>query len=125
MDKQLLKQAREALGKGDSQGALAALESLLKDDPANYNGLVFKGKAHADLGETDNAVKAYRQAIAATPSQPLAWTGLSQLSAKSGDLATQAEALAALRSIYSDLYCHAPSPFPPPHMFMLSPKFLE
>jgi len=103
MDKQLLKQARDALGKGNFQEALASLETLLKDDPVNYNGLVFKGKAHADMGDTDKAVMAYRQAITATPSQPLAWVGLSQVATKGGDVSTQVEALTALRAIYADL----------------------
>ena len=42
-------------------------------EPGNYQALVLKGKALAELGRVDESEQTYRTATAASPAEPLAW----------------------------------------------------
>lgn len=51
------------------QGMLEGLEGKLKADPANVQGWIMLMRSRMTLGETAKASAAYRQAVAANPSQ--------------------------------------------------------
>lgn len=50
-----------------------SLQIVFKEDKTNYNGLVFVGKAAAEMGQLEQGVAAYRKAIDTEPNQELAW----------------------------------------------------
>lgn len=66
-------QAASQLPPGQQQemvrGMLEGLEGKLKADPANVQGWIMLMRSHMTLGETNRATAAYRQAVAANPSQ--------------------------------------------------------
>ena len=51
------------------QGMLESLEGKLKADPANVQGWIMLMRSRMTLGETAKASAAYKQAVAANPSQ--------------------------------------------------------
>lgn len=54
-------------------------QKILDALPGNYRALVFLGKAAEGLNQFDHALKAYRQAIDASPEEMIAWQGLNKL----------------------------------------------
>ncbi|XP_021379584.1 tetratricopeptide repeat protein 37-like [Mizuhopecten yessoensis] len=77
--KTTLKNAREAIRNKEFKEALKHCKSVLAWDKNNYNALVFVGVAAEGLDQIEQSVKAYKRAIEAAPSQPLAWQGLAGL----------------------------------------------
>mmetsp|Transcript_27998 Transcript_27998/g.71977 ORF Transcript_27998/g.71977 Transcript_27998/m.71977 type:complete len:952 (-) Transcript_27998:1034-3889(-) len=87
-----LKQAKGALDKKDYNAALAGCKGVLKEDPGCYEALVIVGKAAFGLHEYKQAEAAYQRASGLDPNRALAWQGLAELYAETGqwDQATQA-----------------------------------
>ncbi|XP_069137889.1 tetratricopeptide repeat protein 37-like isoform X1 [Argopecten irradians] len=77
--KTTLKNAREAIRNKEFKEALKHCKSVLAWDKNNYNALVFVGVAAEGLDQVDQAVKAYKRAVEASPDQALAWQGLAGL----------------------------------------------
>lgn len=71
-----LKEAREAIGSKRWTDAQDAALAVLESEPDNYNANVFLGLALLNLEQFDRAEAAYRKAIAAQPTQSLAYQGL-------------------------------------------------
>nr|CAD7441592.1 unnamed protein product [Timema bartmani] len=105
--KLLLKEAREAIKNKDHKTALKhckvsanqgcgvrVMESeVLKHDRNNYNGLVLFGVALQESDQRDQAPKAFRKAIEASPKQILAWQGLASFYEKEETNASKKELL--------------------------------
>lgn len=100
MIKRQLKAAREALNEKNYEYTESICESILENEPENYNGLVFYGLALKELGKYEKAIAIYRQAIGLNDS-PLAYQGLLKLYEANDDLDGQFEILGRLRDIYS------------------------
>ncbi|XP_030832787.1 tetratricopeptide repeat protein 37 [Strongylocentrotus purpuratus] len=77
--KAALKKAKEAIKGKDFQQALEHSKHALSLDPKHYNALIFLGKSATELGQGEEAEKAYREATDIDPKQTLAWQGLSAL----------------------------------------------
>lgn len=71
-----LKESREAIQQKRWDDARQAASDALEEDPVNYNANVFLGLALLNLTKYDESEQAYQKAIAAQPSQPLAYQGL-------------------------------------------------
>nr|CAD7400214.1 unnamed protein product [Timema poppensis] len=115
--KLLLKEAREAIKNKDHKtalkhcklsklmvegGALSVVghgkisqqeTEVLKHDRNNYNGLVLFGVALQESDQKDQAPKAFRKAIEASPKQILAWQGLASYYEKEEANASKKELL--------------------------------
>ncbi|PWN47052.1 TPR-like protein [Violaceomyces palustris] len=74
--KQKLKQSRDAIQKKDWATAAQAASDVLESDSQNYNANVFLGLALLNLERYQESEKAYLDATASQPDQPLAWQGL-------------------------------------------------
>jgi tetratricopeptide (TPR) repeat protein len=61
---------------GRSHEALLPLETALKKDPANRDGLFALASAHFALQEFDEAARAYQRAVAVRPADSDAWYGM-------------------------------------------------
>lgn len=59
----LLDLAEEKLGRGDAAGALRAADEVCRKVPGDVRGLHLRAAALADLGRTDEARRAYEQAL--------------------------------------------------------------
>jgi TolB-like protein/DNA-binding SARP family transcriptional activator len=71
----MLATAYQALGllrayDGDAQGALEAAKRSVELGPGDADNLLFLGRAHASVGEFDQAIALTRHAIALNPSRP-------------------------------------------------------
>ncbi|CCE63862.1 hypothetical protein TPHA_0G00240 [Tetrapisispora phaffii CBS 4417] len=83
--KQLLKEAKSEVARGDYEEAIDICKQTLKLDKHNYFAYVFLGKSYSCLDSGDisknieNAISAYREAIDSIPSNLLAWKGLFKL----------------------------------------------
>nr|CAD7262121.1 unnamed protein product [Timema shepardi] len=91
--KSLLKEAREAIKNKDHKTALKHCKEVLKHDRNNYNGLVLFGVALQESDQKDQAPKAFRKAIEASPKQILAWQGLTSYYEKEETNASKKELL--------------------------------
>nr|CAD7203299.1 unnamed protein product [Timema douglasi] len=91
--KLLLKEAREAIKNKDHKTALKHCKEVLKHDRNNYNGLVLFGVALQESDQKDQAPKAFRKAIEASPKQILAWQGLASYYEKEEANASKKELL--------------------------------
>ncbi|XP_063956194.1 tetratricopeptide repeat protein 37-like [Lytechinus pictus] len=77
--KAAIKKAKEAIKVKDYHQALEHSKHALSVDPKHYNALIFLGKSTTELGQGDEAEKAYRKATDLDPKQILAWQGLAAL----------------------------------------------
>lgn len=64
---------------GDFAGAIAGYQALLAEDPGNAGIATSLGHAFKTLGRADEAVAAYRQAVAIAPAMGEAWWSLANL----------------------------------------------
>ncbi|HET9227011.1 MAG TPA: sulfatase-like hydrolase/transferase [Thermoanaerobaculia bacterium] len=90
---QRFERAHNQLAAGESEAALAELESLVAADPENA---VFRGKlaqAWKERGQLDRAVPLYRQAADDAPDDPEAWYNLATALQQSGKIGEAREAL--------------------------------
>lgn len=85
--------AKTLLMRERPQQALTTLQAWLQRAPDDSDGWLHKGLALHALQRLDDAVAAYRQAIAAAPDNGLAWVYLGVLSSQRNDRATAGEAL--------------------------------
>ncbi|KAJ3317460.1 Tetratricopeptide repeat protein 37 [Boothiomyces sp. JEL0866] len=77
--KQQLKIAREAIAQKNFEYAQGLCETILENDPSNYNAAVFLGLACKELSLVNESRKAYETAIKISPLQTLAYQGLLKL----------------------------------------------
>jgi superkiller protein 3 len=102
-----LKAARDSIAKKDYEKAYDLSKKVLSFEPGNYNALVFAGVSLLNLGRFADSDKVYRDAVALSPSNPLAWQGLVNLYEKQDNLVGLKEASLALADIYSQAYTQA------------------
>ena len=106
MSKRRLKDARALLDAGQLDAAKEALDALLAerdtDTGIQYNALVLRGLALSRLSSTGEAIKSYQTAIALSPTQALAWQGLSKVLESEERWADLAEALDELLRIFQE-----------------------
>ncbi len=68
----LLSQARDAVGKGDTELAVRLAQSAIVADPARPTSYVALGDIYAQAGQPDYARSFYDQALGIDPSDPAA-----------------------------------------------------
>ncbi|GAB6038612.1 hypothetical protein JCM15519_31710 [Fundidesulfovibrio butyratiphilus] len=90
------RQSERLSEKGDTQGALTAIDKALGRDANNAGYLVFKGSLEEKAGRVDNAEVAYRRALELKPDDPEAALGLAKLLLAAGKDRQAGEALAIL-----------------------------
>lgn len=94
---QLVKAGIEAQA-GRHDQAVAALDSLLANQPDSHSAWTMKGQMLGNVpGSRDAAMAAFRRALALKPSDAAARTGLIAMSLQAGDTANAAKELDALR----------------------------
>ncbi|KAG8761021.1 Superkiller protein 3 [Serendipita sp. 396] len=96
-----LKLTRDLISKKDYKGAYDAANRVLRDDPVNYNGLVFLALSCLELNDNKRSEEAYRAAIKENESQPLAWQGISRLYERTEQWEPYAQALLKLADLFS------------------------
>lgn len=97
--KEALKEARELIGKKDHKGALRCCKKAINMDKDNYMALVFSGLCLTELGQWDQALKAYGKATNNVPDQLRGWQGLAILYEKQNEKDTKNE----LAEVYEKL----------------------
>ncbi|KAJ3315870.1 Superkiller protein 3 [Boothiomyces sp. JEL0838] len=98
--KQQLKIAREAIAQKNFEYAQGLCETILENDPSNYNAAVFLGLACKEQSLVDQSRKAYETAIRISPSQALAYQGLLKLFESEKDQQGIYQVSGALGKIY-------------------------
>ncbi|KAL2917247.1 Superkiller protein 3 [Polyrhizophydium stewartii] len=98
--KSQLKAAREAIAAKNFEYAESTCNDVLENDPGNYTALVFRGLALLSLERTDESLRSYEAAVAAAPSQPLAYQGMLKLFESTQDQRGVLSTLTSLLPIY-------------------------
>jgi cytochrome c-type biogenesis protein CcmH/NrfG len=75
----LLSQAREAVGKGDTELAVRLAQSAIVADPARPTSYVALGDIYAQAGQPDYARSFYDEALGIDPAEPNALKALATL----------------------------------------------
>jgi superkiller protein 3 len=101
-----LKAARESIGKKEYDKALELAQKVLAFEPGNYNAHVFAGVSLLNLARYAESEKEYRDAVALSETNPLAWQGLVNLFERQGNLQGLKEATLALANIYEQRYAY-------------------
>ncbi|WPK26110.1 hypothetical protein PUMCH_003455 [Australozyma saopauloensis] len=76
--KKQLKAAKAAIDQKDGAEALECIEQVLKTDPANYFGHLFKARAYQLLHNHTSAENAFLEAVQLEPDNLLGWRGYLQ-----------------------------------------------
>lgn len=74
--KTALKAAKSALDKQDFETAVLQAKEVVSQDPENYFGYVFLGRALEKQGKAQSAIEPYERAASIKPGEDLAWKGL-------------------------------------------------
>ena len=91
-----LADAETAIGVGDYNRAIGLLEKVIADDPQNADAWNFLGFSQRNLKRLDQALDAYRKALAIDPEHLGANEYLGELYLQTGDLAKAKERLEKL-----------------------------
>jgi Flp pilus assembly protein TadD len=83
---ELFDQAVDHVADGDLEAAVRAYGEALRIDPEYADALEGLSMALADLGRFDEAVAAARKVVDLTPDEPLAYTNLSRIYQRAGDV---------------------------------------
>jgi protein O-GlcNAc transferase len=83
---QLLTQARQCRERGDADGAVAVLHSIVEREPENAGALNNLGLLHSEKGDFEQAAAAFRQALAIQPDLFEAHAGLGIVLQRQGNL---------------------------------------
>ena len=91
------------LARGDEDAAMAGLDRLIADHPAQVDSLLLRGDLHRRHQRLDAAAADYRRAAEAAPNNPRPHIGLALVSIAQRDLAAARKSLAALDRLTRDL----------------------
>jgi tetratricopeptide (TPR) repeat protein len=83
-EKEALGRCRALVDAGDHADALARLDALLKENPANHDARMLVGLALHAQGDPKAALAALRESIIGNRRNPEAWTALEQVARKLG-----------------------------------------
>lgn len=87
-----------ALHRGQPAAALAAAERAAALDPGDEEAVLVRAEALAQLGRTDEAMRALRSVTAKRPHAVEAWQAMASLAARTGDATAAKEAADHLRA---------------------------
>ena len=96
---QYFKEGLAQVEDGDYEGAVAALEKAVKNDPKNANAYNFLGFSYRKLGDYDRAFENYERALALDPEHLGANEYIGEAYLETGNLAKAEEHLAVLERL--------------------------